>query len=147
MTHQYVAITLETFTGTSGLPNSDTVLSLIFHEKEKPDVMMGGILSMISKSTSMRLESVSYATMVGQLRQVVLKFSTNGVLKLSQLILTNQLDLITYDVVAFQLENGPLMWIQNRSQIARCLTTTSKGKAAIHFNTFTHVHPLVDLLL
>ena len=122
------------------------MLSLIIHEKEKPDAVMGGILSMISKSTSLRLESVSYAAMVGQLRQVVLKFSTNGVLKLSQLILTNQLDLIAYDVVAFQLENGPLMWIQNRSQIARYLTTTSKGKAAIYFNIITHVYPHVYTL-
>lgn len=104
------------------------MLSLIIHEKEKPDAVMGGILSMISKSTSMRLESVSYAAIVGQLRQVVLRFTTNGVLKLSHLILTSQLDLIPYDVVAFQLENSPLMWIQSRSQIARYLTSTSKGK-------------------
>lgn len=104
------------------------MLSLIIHEKEKPDAVMGGILSVISKSTSMRLESVSYATTVGQLRQVVLRFSTSGALKLSQLILTNQLDLITYDVVAFELENSPLVWIQNRSQIARYLTTANKGK-------------------
>lgn len=109
--------------------NLDTLLSLIIHEKDKPDAIMGGILSIISRSTSMRLESVSCAAKVGQLRQVVLKFSTNGVLKLSQLILTNQLDLITYDVVAVQLANGPLIWIQNRSQIARCFTATaSKGK-------------------
>ena len=129
--------------------NSDTVLSLIIHEKEKPDAVMGGILSAISKSTSLRLESVSYGAMVGQLRQVVLKFSTNGVLKLSQLILTNRLDLIAYDVVAFQLENAPLMWIQNRSQIARYLTTTSKGKTSICFNviTYTYTSTCIHLLL
>ena len=120
------------FTGTGGTPAavaySDTVLSLIIHEKEKPDAVMGGILSAISSSTYIRLESISFAAMVGRLRQVVLKFSTSGVLKLSQMILSGQLDLIAYDVVAFQLENGPLIWIQNRSQIARYLTTSSKSK-------------------
>ena len=121
--------------------NLDNMLSLIIHEKDKPDVVMGGILSIISKSTSLRLESVSYAAKVGQLRQVVLRFSTNGVLKLSQLILTNQLDLITYDVVALQLANGPLIWIQNRSQIARCLTATaSKGEKLQCNYTNTHAY-------
>ena len=129
------------FTGTGGTPavvaNSDTVLSLIIHENEKPDAVMGSILSTISKSTSIRLESISFAALVGRLRQVVLKFSTSGVLRLSQMILSSQMDLIAYDVVAFQLENGPLIWIQNRSQIgiqnrsqiARYSTTSGKSKA------------------
>ena len=76
----------------------------------------------------MRLESISYGSKVGQLRQVVIRFNTSGALKLSQLILANHLNLVTCDVVAFQLEGGPLVWIQNRSQTARYLTTTNKGK-------------------
>lgn len=93
----------------------------------------------------MRLESVSYAAMVGKLRQVVLKFSTSGALKLSQLILANQLDLIVYDVVAFQLENGPLIWIQNRSQIARYLTATNKGKIVILFTACRTTQPPINI--
>ena len=77
----------------------------------------------------MKLDSISYGSKVGQLRQVVKQFNTSGALKLSHLILFNQLNLVALDVVAFQLEGGPLVWIQNRSQIAQCLTTKSnKGK-------------------
>jgi len=76
----------------------------------------------------MRLENISYGSKVGQLRQVVIRFNTSGALKLSQLVLANQLNLVAWDVVAFQLEGGPLVWIQNRSKIARYFTTTNKGE-------------------
>ncbi|XP_065883468.1 uncharacterized protein [Dysidea avara] len=108
--------------------NFDTVLSLIIHEKDRPDTVIGSILSTIGRGSTMRLESISYGSKVGQLRQVVIRFNTRGALKLSQLILANQLNLVTCDVVAFQLEGGPLVWIQNRSQIARYSTTTNKGE-------------------
>jgi len=108
--------------------NFDTVLSLIIHEKDKPDTVIGNILSTIGRSCGIRAESTSYRSKVGQLRQVVLQFNTSGALKLSQFILSNQLSLVAWDVVAFQLEGGPLVWIQNRSQIAQYLTTTTKGK-------------------
>jgi len=101
---------------------------LIIHEKDKPDTAINGILSTLGKSSIVRPESISYGSKVGQLRQVVIQFNTSGVLKLSQLILTNQLNLVAWDVVAFQLEGSPLVWIQNRSQIAQYLTTTNKGK-------------------
>ncbi|XP_065883154.1 uncharacterized protein [Dysidea avara] len=105
--------------------NFDTVLSLIIHEK---DTVIGSILSTIGRGSTMRPESISYGSKVGQLRQVVIRFNISGALKLSHLILANQLNLVTCDVVAFQLEGGPLVWIQNRSQIARYLTTTNKGE-------------------
>ena len=76
----------------------------------------------------MRLENISYGSKVGQLRQVVIRFNTSGALKLSQLVLANHLNLVLWDVVAFQLEGGPLVWMQNRSQIVRCATITNKGK-------------------
>jgi len=119
------------FTGnnsSSTTSDFDTILSLIIHEKDRPDTVIGSILSTIGRGSTMRLESISYGSKVGQLRQVVIRFNTSGVLKLSQLILTNQLNLVTWDVVAFQLEGSPLVWIQNRSQIVRYLTTTNKGK-------------------
>ena len=119
------------FTGNSSsltTNNFDTVLSLIIHEKDKPDTIIGSILSTIGRGSTMRLENISYGSKVGQLRQVVIRFNTSGVLKLSQLVLANQLNLVTWDVVAFQLEGSPLVWIQNRSQIARYLTTSNKGK-------------------
>jgi len=109
--------------------NFDTVLSLIIHERNQPDAVIGSILSTIGKGSSVKLDSISYGSKVGQLRQVVIRFNTSGALKLSHLILSNQLNLVALDVVAFQLEGGPLVWIQNRSQIAQCLTTKSnKGK-------------------
>jgi len=58
----------------------------------------------------MRLENI-YSSKVGQLRQVVIRFNTSDALKLSQLVLDNQLNLVTWDLVAFQLEGGPLFWI------------------------------------
>ena len=96
----------------SATNNFDTVLSLIIHEKDRPDTVIGSILSTIGRGSTMRLESISYGSKVGQLRQVVIRFNTSGALKLSQLIVANQLNLATCDVVAFQLEGSPLVWIQ-----------------------------------
>jgi len=101
---------------------------LIIHEKDRLDTVIGNILSTIGQGSSIRAESISYGSKVGQLRQVVLQFDTSNAMKLSQFILANQLNLVAWDVVAFQLEGGPLVWIQNRSQIAQYLTTTNKGK-------------------
>ena len=126
-----MTISLDFFAGNSSsstTSNFDTVLSLIIHEKDRPDTVIGSILSTIGRGSTVRLDSISYGSKVGQLKQVVIRFNTSGALKLSQLILANQLNLVTCDVVAFQLEGGPLIWIQNRSQIARYLTTTNKSK-------------------
>ena len=111
----------------SAASNFDTVLSLIIHERNQPDAVIRSILSTIGNGPTVKPDSIYYGSKVGQLRQVVIRFNTSGALKLSQLILSSQLNLDALDVVAFQLEGGPLVWIQNRSQIARYLIA-NKGK-------------------
>ena len=48
--------------------NFDTVLSLIIHEKDRPDTVIGSILSTIGRGSTMKLESISYGSKVSQLR-------------------------------------------------------------------------------
>ena len=57
----------------------------------------------------------------------MIRFNTSGALKLSQLILSSQMNLDALNVVAFQLEGGPLVWIQNRTQIAQYLVTNKSS--------------------
>jgi len=61
------------FTGNSSSASSSTTsnFDLIIHEKDRPDTVIGSILSTIGTGSTMKLENISYGSKVGQLRQVM----------------------------------------------------------------------------